>query len=190
VAGAARADWDWDHGVERERRRRRIAFVVLTGGAGNYVGDLGRYTAIGAFWGVTLGMQPLPYLGFEMGYMGSRNGLETLRYPALAETSFWRNGGTALVKFCLPYHAIRPFIGTGFGLSHVSVSGSSNGGLFMGDLMGEIPITLGVEVNSERFIAGFRFSYRLLLDEGFARVAPGTAEGGILEMQTMIGVRF
>jgi hypothetical protein len=174
----------------QQYRHNRISTLLLKFGGGNYTGDLGNYTAIGPTYGVALNMQPLPYLGFEIGYDGSRNELQTLRFPALRQATFWRNGGSAMVKLCVPYEPLRPFVGAGFGLGFTSVTGSSNGGQFVNDLFGELPMMAGLEVNAEYFTAGVRVTYHVLLDEGFVQTSAGAVHGGLLDLQATLGVRF
>ncbi|MFN0062731.1 MAG: hypothetical protein ACKVPX_09460 [Myxococcaceae bacterium] len=187
-----RNDYDeYPWGVPDDRRPRRlVSGIVLLGGAGDYTSTIGEYTVIGPTWGVVISMQPLRFLGVEVGYSGARNELDLLRFPTLSRASVWRNGANAMVKLGVPYDAIRPFVGAGFGLSVTSITGSPNDGLLTSDFLGEIPLCIGIEVNGRRFNAGVRATYRLLIDAGFLPAAANGAWGGPIDVQATLGVRF
>ena len=115
--------------AERTEAKRGDFNVFLRGGVGGYTGDLEDVTATGPAWGLTLNVQPTNFLGFELGYDGSRNGVErrprcwtVLRSSATA--------AAALLKVALPFiEKVKPFVGAGLGVSYVDVSGDAAGPL-------------------------------------------------------------
>jgi opacity protein-like surface antigen len=174
---------------ERREGKRGDVNVFLRGGVGDYTGGLGDITSTGPAWGVTVNVQPTTFLGFELGYEGSQNGVDDLRL--LENPSLVRQGGSALLKVSPPFlTTIRPFVGAGLGMSYVDVRGQA-ADLYESDTMQEVPLAAGVEFNSGALTAGFRTTYRVLLNEGWAQenLDPDT-EGGLLDASLTLGARF
>ncbi|NTX01541.1 MULTISPECIES: outer membrane beta-barrel protein [Myxococcus] len=175
---------------ERKPGKRGDVNVFLKGGLGDYTGNLGDLTNTGPAWGLTLNVQPTTFIGFELGYEGSQNGIDDIRLlddgPSIV-----RQGGSALVKVSPPFlTAVRPFVGAGFGLSYVDVRGIG-GGLYDSDTMEEVPLAAGVEFNSGALTAGVRATWRVLLDNGFANDAlDEDTDGGLLDASVTLGARF
>ena len=174
---------------ERKEGKRGDVNVFLRGGVGDYTGGLGDFTSTGPAWGVTLNVQPTTFLGFELGYEGSQNGVEDVRL--LEEPSLVRQGGSALLKVSPPFlTSIRPFVGAGLGVSYVDVRGQA-ADLYGSDTMQEVPLAAGVEFNSGALTAGFRTTYRVLINEGWAEeLPPDDSEGGLLDASLTLGARF
>ncbi|NMO15226.1 outer membrane beta-barrel protein [Pyxidicoccus fallax] len=174
---------------ERREGNRGDVNVFLRGGVGDYTGGLGDLTDTGPAWGVTLNVQPTTFLGFELGYEGSQNGIEDTRL--LEGPSLVRQGGSALLKVSPPFlTAVRPFVGAGLGISYVDVRGQ--GADFYGsDTMQEVPLAAGIEFNSGALTAGFRTTYRVLLSEDWAQDTPDVdTDGGLLDASLTLGARF
>ncbi|HYH98803.1 outer membrane beta-barrel protein [Hyalangium sp.] len=168
-----------------EEPRRGRGNVFLRGGAGNYTGDLGENVNVGPTWGVTLDLQPLRFLSFELGYEGARNTAKT----ALLDISLTRHGASGLVKLSLPlFDAVRPFVGVGLGISNITIGGDLRGA-FESDVVQEVPLALGVEFNSDALIAGARATYRLLLDENLGEQVENP-QGGFIDVVLTLGARF
>ncbi|WP_426753105.1 hypothetical protein [Myxococcus sp. Y35] len=174
---------------ERREGKRGDLNVFLRGGVGDYTGDLGDLTSTGPAWGVTLNVQPTTFLGFELGYEGSRNGITDSRL--LDTPSLVRQGGSALVKVSPPFlTAIRPFVGAGLGVTYVDVRGGVLDDLYQSDTVPEVPLAAGVEFNRGALTAGIRTTYRVLLSEGWADGAVNDADGGLLDASLTLGARF
>jgi len=175
---------------ERKPGKQGDVNVFLRGGLGDYTGGLGDLTSTGPAWGLTLNVQPTTFIGFELGYEGSQNGVDDVRL--LEEPSLVRQGGSALLKVSPPFlTAIRPFVGAGLGLSYVDVRGNTGAGLYGSDTMQEVPLAAGIEFNSGGLTAGFRTTYRVLLNEGWAEEAlVEEDEGGLLDASLTLGARF
>jgi hypothetical protein len=57
--------------------------------------------------------------------------------------------------------------------------------------MQEVPLAAGIEFNSGGLTAGFRTTYRVLLNEGWAEEAlVEEDEGGLLDASLTLGARF
>ena len=153
--------------------------VSLDGGIGGYTGDLSNSLSAGPVWGLRLGFQPLTMLGIEFAYEGSHNAVSG------TAGSLNRNGMDAMMKLSPPFmHTVRPFVGAGIGASYVS---STARGL-MSDLMEEVPVAAGIEFNSPDFTAGFRTTYRFLIDN---QITPtGNNPGGLFDAAVTLGGRF
>lgn len=180
-AGAARAAEDDEQGDVN---------VFVRGGVGGYTGELGALSTAGPTWGVNVNVQPWNVLGYEISYDGSRNLVTDDRLansPALT-----RHGVTALLRLAPPFiEKVRPYVGLGLGVSHVNVDKTEAGGLYRNDLMEEFPLAAGLEFNTGAVTAGFRASYRMLLDESFADPgAQGNPEGGYMDASVTLGGRF
>ena len=168
-----------------EEPQRGSVNVFLRGGAGNYTGDLGENVNVGPTWGLTLDLQPLRFVGFELSYEGSRNTAKT----ALLDISLTRHGGSGLVKVLLPlFKTVKPFVGAGLGISNIGVGGDLEG-VFESDVVAELPLVVGFEVNSGALTAGARATYRLLLDENLGKQVDDP-QGGFFDVALTLGLRF
>jgi len=160
--------------------------VFLRGGLGNYTGTLGDVAKAGPSWGLTLNLQPLRFLGFEVGYEGAHNSISDAGIFDLALT---RHGGSALAKLSLPFfEAVRPFVGAGIGGSYVFAEGTLLGG-YQSGLVGEVPLAVGIEFNVGKLTAGARATYRLLLDEDLSEQIDQPS-GGFFDVVATLGMRF
>jgi hypothetical protein len=161
--------------------------VFLRGGVSDYTGDLGSDVQAGPAWGLTVNVQPMRLLGFELGYEGSKNDVTP---DLLPDASFTRHGISGLVKVAPPLiEKVKPFVGVGLGASYVSVDGGA--GLYDSDLVEEVPMAAGIEFNTGAVTAGVRATYRLLVDEGMAdSAALGNPQGGLFDAVFTLGGRF
>lgn len=176
--------------ASKQHGRQGDVNVIAGGGFGDYTGELSNYTQAGPTWGLTVNVQPWNILGYEIAYDGSRNLVDDDRLsqsPALT-----RHGMSGMLKLAPPFiEKIRPFVGVGIGASMVNVSEDKAGGLYENDFVEEIPLAAGIEFNSGALTAGFRTTYRFLIDESFADPAStGNPEGGFLNAQLNLGARF
>lgn len=177
-----------DAASEDHENKRGDVNVVASGGFGDYTGGLSEHTQTGPTWGVLVNLQPWHVLGYELAYDGSRNLVDDVRLnesPALT-----RHGMSGMLKFGLPFiETIRPFAGIGIGASMVNVS--NDGGLYKDDFVEEVPMAAGIEFNTGAVTAGFRTTYRWLIDESFADAASaGNPQGGFLNAELNLGARF
>jgi hypothetical protein len=168
----------------QEERQRGKVNVFLRGGAGNYTGEFGEGFEVGPTWGLTLNVQPLRFLGFELGYEGARNTGKTV----LFDFALMRHGASGLVKLSLPFELVKPFVGGGLGISHLSPSGDFEGA-FGSDMVEEVPVAVGIEFNTGMLTAGARATYRLLLGKDLSEQAEDP-EGGFFDVALTLGARF
>jgi opacity protein-like surface antigen len=164
--------------------------LTLRGGLADFTGDLAAVTRVGPSWGAALILQPTNVLGLEIAYEGSRNELDDARLASFSAIT--RHGASALLKIAPPFlERIKPFVGAGLGASRVGVADSAQG-LYRSDIMEEIPLVAGLELNSGALTAGLRGTYRYLLDEAFAQPSQevGNREGGLMDASLTLGARF
>lgn len=167
----------------RDRERRKLS-VFLKGGVGNYTGGLGTYTQAGPTWGLTLDVQPLRMLGFEVGYDGGFNNV----LSSSSNFGLIRHGGSGLLKLSLPFvEAVKPFVGLGVGASYIQV-GSASSTAYSSGLLAEVPLVAGVEFNAEAFTAGLRATYRVLVNQQVYE--PRSAPAGFFDIAITLGLRF
>lgn len=161
--------------------------VFLKGGVSEYTGDVGDGIDAGPAWGLTVNVQPLRLIGFELGYEGSRNNVTN---DLLPDATLTRNGATGMVKIAPPFiDVVKPFVAAGLGASYISASGGL--GLYDSDLVEEVPVAAGIEFNTGSLTTGVRATYRWLVDENFAENTElGNPQGGLFDAALTIGGRF
>src|SRR3954451_22815156 len=86
--------------LARDDGRRGDVNVFLSGGVSDYTGSVGNNIDTGPSWGLTVNVQPLKILGFELGYDGSRNIVSNDLVP---DATLTRHGATGLVKLAPPF---------------------------------------------------------------------------------------
>lgn len=160
--------------IHRERWEKasitRELGVNVTGGLNTYTGDLGNDTGVGAFLGVQADSRPMPVLGLELGYEGSRNPFSNIG------GALWRHNVGALAKVgpeLLANGSLRPFVGAGFGVSVLNPSGDSEL-LYSNDFITEVPLAAGVDYKLAGSVkAGARATYRILGGENLGAAQHG-----------------
>lgn len=174
-------------------RGDRRTTLFIKGGAGRFVGGtLAGETVWAPAYGGGLAFQPADFFGIDFIYEGARVELAGPVTDGTGEhAALWKHGGTVLLKFggaITP--VIYPWLGAGVGATWLVPSGP----FFAGgptDLMLEVPVTAGIDLRSENFLAGLRVSYRFLIDEWFARDPSERLDsGGMFDVQLVLGVRF
>jgi hypothetical protein len=132
--------------------------VNVSGGLNTFTGELGDDTGVGAFLGVQADSRPLPLVGVELGYAGSRNPFENI------DGALWRHNVGALAKVGPELGNdgnLRPFVGAGFGVSVLNPSEDSEI-LYGNDFVTEVPLAAGVEYKFGGVRAGARATYSIL----------------------------
>lgn len=157
-------------------------------GLGDYTGDVASVTGLGTTFGVRAGAQQYDVVGLELGYGGSRNPLDDARVEDGA--AVWRHGVDALVKLGPTLESnVRPFFGAGFGVSYLNANEEAEP-LFNNDIMTQIPLAVGVELDRGSINAGVRATYEILMNEEFAEDAVAASDGNYLTGQITIGGQF
>lgn len=172
-------------GLEEDAQFRLNAGVGLS----SYTGDLNEVTGLGPAWNVTAEARNFEVFGLEFGYSGNRNPITD---PRVAEgAAVWKHGVEALAKLGPTLQEnIRPFVGAGVGVSYVNANQEAES-LYSNDIMTELPLAAGVDLQRGNLNAGVRATYRFLGNEEFAEfAAPGASEGGFLTGQVTLGGQF
>jgi hypothetical protein len=145
--------------------------VTVSGGVNAFTGDIGENTGAGGFVGVQANSRPLPLIGLELGYEGSRNPFEDF------DGSLWRHNVGALAKVGPQLGQngnLRPFVGAGFGVSLLNPS--EDGEIFFdNDVVTEVPVAAGIDYKLGAVTAGARATYRFLGGENLGLAQDGNA---------------
>lgn len=174
--------YDSGRGEHRDRGLFNELNVAVSGGVNTYTGDLGNDTTTGGYLGVQANSRPLPLVGLELGYEGSRNAFENI------DGGLWRHNVGALAKVgpeLLAKGSLRPFVGAGFGMSLLNPSGDGEL-LFSNDVVTEVPLAAGVDYKFGGVTAGARATYRLVGGENLGQAQ----NGNIVNFGLQVGGAF
>jgi hypothetical protein len=165
--------------------------IYIKGGVGRYTSEYAPYTAYGPTYGAGIVIQPLSFLGIEIGYDGSHHMTQGSLFSLLPEQpGVLRNGASALLKLTAPLGWFRPFVGVGFGLSWVQATGNGSG--FIADrFMQDVPLAGGLEFAAGPVVFGARFTYRFIFNGDFIQDPCDTdVRGGLGDLQGTVAFRF
>lgn len=173
----------------------RFFSISLKGGAGTFTGDLNTFSKWSPTWGLGLGFQFTNWLGLEVSYDGSRHRADLSSVGVvLPATAFWRNGGTAFLKFSAPLGVFRPFVGGGFGVFANTPTNSidevTTAFRTQNDLYFEAPVGGGLEFSVGMVVFGVRGTYRFLVGTDFIQRGTQSVNGGFLDLQGTLGLQF
>ncbi len=170
--------------------------VSLGGGLEGYTGNLNNRVNPGPAWGATIGVQPLTWMGAEIGYTGAVNEVKNsvVAGEGLANGSdIVRNGGQVAATFNLPTPYVQPYAVVGLGVDHYTVRGSdlANAAVgFQSDTAGRVPIGGGLRAKVGPFNADARFAYDALFDDEFSSSGGTATTGGAYTGMIQLGGRF
>jgi hypothetical protein len=119
---------------------------------------------VGGSYGARLTVTPLQILGIELGYIGSRNNINSDLANGLNASTLTTNEGYADLRLNILPGAFTPYVFGGYGLTWVSgaeVSGVPS------DHTSTIPFGGGLDFNTGAFKIGGRFQYNYLFDQIF-----------------------
>ncbi|WP_434386857.1 hypothetical protein [Melittangium boletus] len=157
--------------------------VFLRGGGGVFPTGLGVVSHLGPSWGVGVAFEPSRFFAVELSYEGSRNFFyDGERY----DHHLLRNGVSVLARLSLPVSRfVRPFVGLGVGgsLALEPLYDDSFGRM---TLLGEVPLSAGIEFGSGRLRVGARTAWRLLVGSQ----AKDHALWDYLDLLATAGLRF
>ena len=156
--------------------------VTVSGGVNAFTGDLGENTGAGGFLGVQANSRPLPLIGLEVGYEGSRNPFEDINGALL------RHNVGAMAKVGPTLGAndnLMPFVGAGIGLGLLNPNNEAEA-FIDGDFVAEVPVALGLDYKFGALTAGGRATYRFLAGED----AGINANGNIINLGINVGGSF
>jgi Outer membrane protein beta-barrel domain len=138
--------------------------LVLQGGASHYQQALSG-SNYGVAYGARLGILPLPFLGVELGYLGTRNDLSVSSDGSVPAATLSTNEGYADLRVNLFPNIVTPYIFGGYGLTWVN--GAASAGI-ANDHVSTLPFGGGLEANLGNFKLGARFQYNYLFNDIFA----------------------
>lgn len=162
-------------------------------GVGGLTGDLGERTTPGPLLGITAGAQPWRNIGIEGGFEGQRLGIDDARVGDGEGMYRFNVGVLAKAGPLVLNDTIRPYVGTGVGVSYLNASEGAED-VYDNDLMAELPLAAGIDYRfTPSIFAGARATYRVLFGDEFADDAIATEDnpdGNLLNFGVMVGGRF
>ncbi|KFA88934.1 hypothetical protein [Archangium violaceum] len=150
--------------------------VTVGAGVEGYTLNLAPLIEPGVTYGVMLDVLPPPLLGvldvgLEAGFSGAVNGLDTRDPQASADgVELVRHGFHAAATVALFRSRVRPYVMGGLGLSVYNIRGTVRG--FGDDLVGNVPLGLGVRASFRGLTADARLHYTVLFDQRYVTGAP------------------
>jgi hypothetical protein len=141
--------------------------LKLFGGAEGYTGSLDHHLNTAAVYGLALGLDPWPFLGFELGYSGSAASLTSTStaFLNLGSANVYRNGGYVLVKPGIPFPvnraiALKLYLLGGVGVDAYSLNGTGVAALgYQSKTVGSAPFGGGLEFRAGAFVADARYNW-------------------------------
>ncbi len=172
----------------------KAANIRVGGGVEGLGLTLDNRLTTGPLWSAAAGLQPLSWMGVELGYSGSTHEVDSSFFPvgddgAVAGADFVRNGGQVAVTVNAPLRFIQPYALAGIGIDNYNWRGDSNIG-FKDDTSGRVPLGGGVKGSAGPFVADVRFNYNVLFDQQFARLGPNDQIGSTWDLGAQIGGQF
>lgn len=159
-------------GEEAEVETRRTAdmtgvSVLLGGGLEGYTFGLAPQLDPGVAYAARAILRPTRILGVEAAYLGSVHEVDArgLGGEGLVDgADLVRNGGQVVLTVGLTATPVQPYVLAGVGLSDFNFRG---GGLlgYDDDLVGTVPVGVGLRFQSGQFIADARVRYAFLFEE-------------------------
>jgi hypothetical protein len=163
-------------GLEPEKEKKgadmRGLTVLIGGGVEGYTGDLAGRVDPGATVGVTAAIKPSKVFGLEFGYSGAANNFDA--DVGGSGPDIIRHGGQAALTFGLAATDVQPYLMGGVGLSRYNIRNAEAG--FADDVVGNVPVGLGLRTHFGDFTADARVNYNFLLSDEFS---PATVAGGL-----------
>lgn len=155
---------DMDEKKESKADMRGLSVMVGAGIEG-YTGGLAPEINPGAAVGVTAALRPSKTFGFELGYSGAVNNLDT---DVLGSgPDIVRNGAQAAVTVGLTAAPVQPYLLGGFGMNWYNIRNGESLG-FRDDTNSKVPVGVGLRTHIGDFTADLRANYNFLLSDDFA----------------------
>jgi hypothetical protein len=164
-------------GLEPEKEKKgadmRGLTVLIGGGVEGYTGDLAGWVDPGATVGVTAAIKPSKVFGLELGYSGAANNFDA--DVGGSGPDIIRHGAQAALTFGLAATDVQPYVLGGVGLNRYNIrNGGATG--FGDDVVGNVPVGLGLRTHFGDFTADARVNYNFMLSDEFS---PTTTDGGL-----------
>jgi hypothetical protein len=138
--------------------------IQAEGGVSHYNRSLSG-SDLGAAYGARLTITPIQFLGFELGYLGTRNNVSgtsttTGGGVTVPSATLSTNEGYADLRINILPGPVMPYIFGGYGLTWVSGADA----FASGDHNNTLPFGAGLDFNIGAFKIGGRFQYNYLFD--------------------------
>jgi hypothetical protein len=172
---------------DEDKADMRGLTVLIGAGVEGYTGGLAPEINPGAAAGVTAALKPSKTFGFELGYTGAINNLDT--DVGGSGPDIIRNGAQAAVTFGLNSAAVQPYVLGGFGMNWYNVRNGEELG-FRDDTNSKVPVGLGLRTHIGSLTADARVNYNILLSDDFAPVANDDITTGSYNGTLNIGGTF
>jgi hypothetical protein len=145
-------------------------YVLLGGGTEGYTGSNASDLNPGFAFGATVGIKPSKLLGFELGYSGAFNDIDTAGPGGAADGGdIMRQGGQAAVTLGLTKTKLQPYVLGGIGIQNYNVKGASPVFGYVDDTSGYVPAGVGLRYNIGKLItADARVDYNIPFAQEFA----------------------
>jgi hypothetical protein len=160
--------------------------VMLGGGLEAYTAGLANSLRPGVGWGVTVGTQPLRWLGAEAAYSGAANNAANLYANPGSQAGVVRNGTQGALTVNLPTSVIQPYGMAGLGVDWYNARAGGIG--FHNDVAGRVPLGGGFRARSGNFTADLRGEYDVIFAENFSPVVAN--RGDAYRATLLLGGRF
>jgi hypothetical protein len=148
--------------VASAARAEQEVSVVLQGGAARYNQSLSS-TDTGAAYGARLGLIPTPFVGVELGYIGSMNDIDKTIGTTNFSSSLTTNEGYGDVRINVLPGPVMPYVFGGLGYVWVNGAGASG---IPNSNTGALPFGGGLEANiiNRTFKIGARYQYNYMFN--------------------------
>lgn len=154
----------------REKNDMRGLTLLVGAGVEGYTGAFAPNVDPGAAVAVTAAIKPSRIFGLEFGYSGAVNNL-SVDVPG-SGPDIVRNGGHAAITLGLSPTSVQPYVLGGAGVSRYNIRNGQQLG-YQDDVVGNIPVGVGLRTHIGDFTADARASYNVLLGN---QLAPGVAD--------------
>jgi hypothetical protein len=159
--------------------------VAAGAGLSDFTGSLGSRTNAGPGWNVRAGYDLGRNVGFEVGYLGARNGIDDTSLPAAH--SITTTGLNGDLKLTAPIEAgrvtLKPYVFGGLGAAYFGVSGDVPG--YQSNSNVQVPLGVGGDAFlSQNVSVGARLGYFVnvanrIADQGAGNLYNATANLGV-----------
>ncbi|MFW5966556.1 MAG: outer membrane protein [Persicimonas sp.] len=165
--------------------------VLIGGGVNGFTdSDFNDFVDTGGGWDgrVILGTRTM--LGFEAGYSGTANGLDT--FGVEDDAILLSNGAEGVFRLGLADAPVRPYVLAGAGWKHYEVTNTdvNTSNLQNSDNVIDFPLGAGLSYSYDRFLADLRGTFRPAVDDELMRSAEAQEENSLHTWRAGANVGF
>ena len=155
--------------------------IMAGGGVEGYLGGFRGEVNPGLGWSVVARGQPTKIVGFELGYSGGMNEIDSdfsgSDQGATGGLDLVRNGGHAAVNVMAPTPGVQPYAMAGIGIDRYNFRGTEGDLGFQDDTSGSVPLGVGLRSEFAGLTADLRFNYDVMFDQEFSPVDSNAGDG-------------